>query len=73
MCKSALCFYSHTLGTQGVKWFYDYMYEICIYLLYSTYYKKPMGDLPYISSEQGGGLIYDYTYSRTELKRGVGL
>ncbi len=23
---------------------------------YSTYY-KPMGDLPYITSEQGGGLI----------------
>ncbi len=26
------------------------------HILYSTYY-KPMGDLPYISSEQGGGLI----------------
>ncbi len=27
-----------------------------IYIPYITYY-KPMGDLPYISSEQGGGLI----------------
>ncbi len=27
---------------------------------YSTYY-KPMGDLPYISSEQGGGLIMRIT------------
>ncbi len=47
---------------------------------YSTYY-KPMGDLPYISSEQGGliirtELIYVYTlyisvlYKNFELKRG---
>ncbi len=27
-----------------------------MYIPYSTYY-KPMGDLSYISSEQGGGLI----------------
>ncbi len=28
---------------------------------YSTYY-KPMGDLPYISSEQGGGLIIHHGF-----------
>ncbi len=52
---------------------------------YSTYY-KPMGDLPYISSERAGGLIihteliYElpsisvlYLYKNFELKRGVGL
>ncbi len=61
--------------------------RICVYLHvfrynvpYSMYY-KPMGDLPYISSEQWGGLIihtefiYEYTiYKRPipnfELKRG---
>ncbi len=47
----------------------------CDTCTYSTYY-KPMGDLPYSSSEQGG-LIYEYTmYKRSipiqELK-GVGL
>ncbi len=54
-------------------------------LPYSTYY-KPMGDLPYISSEQEGGLIIHkglimrtniisvlYLYKNFELKRGVGL
>ncbi len=52
---------------------------------YSTYY-KPMGDLPYNSSEQRGGLIihteliYElpkiivlYLYKNFEQKRGVGL
>ncbi len=29
---------------------------LILHVLYSTYY-KPMGDLPYISSEQGDGLI----------------
>ncbi len=56
-----------------------------LHVPYSTYY-KPMGALPYISSEQGGGLkihselIYENTiYKRPipnnnfELKRGSGL
>ncbi len=52
-----------------------------LHVPYSTYY-KPMGDLPYISSEQGGliihtELIYElprtsvlYLYKNFELKRG---
>ncbi len=57
-----------------------------IYLIPYSMYFKPMGDLPYISSEQGGiivrtELIYKYTiyisvlylYKNFELKRGVGL
>ncbi len=32
------------------------VFAIIIIIPYSTYY-KPMGDLSYISSEQGGGLI----------------
>ncbi len=43
-----------------------------VHVRYSTYY-KPIGDLLYISSEQGGGLIirqkliYEYTtYSRSQ-------
>ncbi len=57
-----------------------------ILLPYSTYY-KPMGDLSYISSEQGGGLIIHHglimritiykrqipIYNNFDLKRGVGL
>ncbi len=53
---------------------------------YSTYY-KPMGDLLYISSEQGWAynthlayiqiyqrlILYMYLYKNFELKRGVGL
>ncbi len=42
-------------------------------IMYCTYY-KPMGDLPYISSEQGDGQItiykHLYLYKNFELKRG---
>ncbi len=54
-----------------------------IYIPYTTYY-KPMGNLPYISSEQGGGLIIHiglytnnliisvlYLYQNFELKVGL--
>ncbi len=62
----------------------DVCLHIHIHIPYSTYY-KPVGDLPYISSEQGWGgliirteLIYEYTivlylFKNFELKRGVGL
>ncbi len=57
--------------------------RLLLYVPYSTYC-KPMGDLPFISSEQGGGLIIRmvslytyisvlYLFKNFELKRGVGL
>ncbi len=65
-----------------------YMYPLVMVVpvtyTYSTYF-KPMGHLPYISSEQGVGIyvlsLYTnipyisvlYLYKNFELKRGVGL
>ncbi len=63
----------------GAQWRSTLVRILQITVLYSTYY-KPMGDLPYISYEQGRLIIgtepiYEYTiivYKNFELKR-VGL
>ncbi len=44
--------------TESTGWYSYVCNQVTIAVPYSTYYKhKPMGDLPYISSEQGGLII----------------
>ncbi len=54
-----------------MDWSYVHVHVSDLHVLYSTYY-KPMGDLPYVSSEQGGliirtEVIYEYTIHKSPI------